>query len=84
MVIPRMGLFGSTQTKDEVIIAQNASGDANASSSITRAEWMIVGLLVLLLLVALWFGMRRYQKHLRRVVQNEIALNEMRKSRELI
>lgn len=74
--------MGSTQSKEEVIIAQTASGDATAK--ITRAEWILFSLVAIGLIVLMVWLYKRCNNSLRRTIRQEIRRNEIRTSQEQV
>lgn len=70
--------MGSKTSKEEVIIAQTASGDA----TITKTDWILICLTVVLVILLLWLGIKKCKKMLRKVVRQEIHKNELEHSRD--
>lgn len=67
--------MGKTQSKEEVIIAQTASGDAKAS--ITKSEIILMVICVLLLLVLSIKCMKKCRSEAKRLIRTEIVRNEL-------
>lgn len=78
--------MGKTQSKEEVIIAQTASGDATGSLNhgFSLTEWLLIGLLVAVILIIIYLTRSRYKKTLQRSIRREILNHELRKSRDEI
>ena len=47
----------------------------------SHTDWLLTALIVVLILVVLYFAIRRVMKNLRATVRNEIAMVELKKSR---
>jgi len=74
--------MGGSESKEEVIIAQSASGDATVV--LTKTDYLLIAILVIVVLWILWFLRKGCDNHLRRVMRQEIHQNEVRKSQEVL
>lgn len=75
--------MGGKNSKEEVIIAQTASGDATSSlkKGITLSDWLLIILVVLAIMAIVYIILRKNRKGLRRTIRREIYKNELRRSR---
>lgn len=75
--------MGNKNSKDEIIIAQTASGDATSQlhKGLVLSDYLLIGLTVLVILIIIYTTHKRYQKSLRRAIRREIHKNEISKSR---
>lgn len=68
--------MGTTNTKEDTIIAQTASGDAQAtqktSNGLSRSEILLVTILLVLLACIGYYAVRKYRKNNIRTLRREL------------
>lgn len=74
--------MGGKSSKEEVIIAQTASGDARASQSMTQRDTLLMACFGFFVLVAVWWLIKKWREDLHRTIRREINMHDLRKSRE--
>lgn len=70
----------SSAPREEIIIAQTASGDAKASQTqaFSRTEWLLIAIIGVLLIIGLIFLYKKWQKKLRTTIRREVHQSTLR------
>lgn len=68
--------MGNTKTKEEVIIAQTASGDTQASQKLSQGlsttDILLIIVLVILLLCITYYAVKKYRKNNIKLLRREL------------